>query len=117
MPMEKSKVNSQGSEPVRTSSAKRQNLTAAASSRKPMTTLTELSQEPLLGIFRSSVGNRARKKNGAAKVVEKARPPKRLTHVGRCTTEAVPPKPPRNGATQAKLMIVKVSAMNMVPST
>ena len=29
---------------------------------------------------------------------------------------AVPPKPPRNGATQAKLMIVNVRAMNMVPT-
>ena len=65
-----------------------------------MTTLTELSHDPLLGILRSRVGKRARKKNGAAKVVEKARPPSKLNHMGRSTPAAVPPNPPRKGAAQ-----------------
>ena len=39
-----------------------------------------------------------------------------LCHQGRADA-AVPLKPPRNGATQVKLMIVNVSAMNMVPTS
>src|ERR1043165_4790048 len=81
-----------------------------------MTTLTELSQEPLLGSLRNSDGNNASKKNGAANVVEKARPPSRFCQSGRAAA-AVPLKPPRNGATHAKLMIVNVRAMKMVPTT
>ena len=68
-----------------------------------------------VGTFRKSVGKRARKKNGDANVAENARPPSRLCHKGRAAA-AVPLKPPRNGATQAKLMIVKVSAMKIVPT-
>src|SRR6202044_1029628 len=93
----------------------RKNLKAAASSRKPMTTLTEFNQEPLLGSLRNKVGNRARKKNGEAKVAENARPPSRLCQNGRAVA-AVPLKPPRKGATHAKLMMVNVSAMNTVPT-
>src|SRR4029077_11322119 len=115
IPRTKSNVNSDGADDC-TSSAARKNLNAAANSRKPMTTLTELSQEPLLGILRSNVGKRAKKKNGDAKVTENAKPPRILCHQGRGTVPAVPPKPPKNGATQAKLMIVKVRAMKMVPT-
>src|SRR6476660_5242612 len=80
-----------------------------------MTTLTELSHDPLLGIALSIVGNRASRKNGEANVAENARPPSRLCQNGRAAA-AVPPKPPRNGATHAKLMIVNVSAMKIVPT-
>src|SRR5437016_7276329 len=104
MPRTKSKVKIVDGEDDCTSSAARKNLKAAASSRKPITTLTEFSQDPLLGILRSNVGKRARKKNGEAKVTENASPPRMLCHQGRGLVPAVPPKPPRNGATQAKLM-------------
>ena len=43
-----------------TISAVRKNFSAAASSRKPITTLTRLSHDPLCGNFFSSVGKRAR---------------------------------------------------------
>src|SRR5262249_3777193 len=81
-----------------------------------MTTLTLLSQVPLLGNFFSIDGNRARKTNGEAKVREKASPPSRILPGPRSDLTAVPPKPPRNGATQAKLMIVNVRAMKIVPT-
>src|SRR6266851_370671 len=97
------------------SSAVRKNFRAAASSRKPMTTFSAFIQEPLLGSFRNKVGNRARKKKGAAKVPENARPPRRLSYKGRGFA-LTPAKPPRNGATQVKLMIVNVRAMNIVPT-
>src|SRR5438270_7273763 len=115
MPNTKSKVNSDGAEDC-TNSAARKNLRAAAISRKPMITLTELSQEPLLGSLRRRVGNKARRKNGDAKVTENASPPRILCHQGRPTVPAVPPKPPKNGATHAKLMMVKVRAMKIVPT-
>src|SRR5262249_40792191 len=81
-----------------------------------MTTFTEFNQEPLLGILRNNVGNNARKKNGEAKVTENANPPTRLCQRGRDLPAAGRRKPPRNGATQAKLMMVNVSAMKMVPT-
>src|SRR2546430_13809380 len=115
-PRTKSYVKKLGVDDEFASSPARRNLRAAANSMKPITTLPEFSQLPLLGIFLSSVGNRARKKNGAAKVAEKATPPRMVCHNGRCTVADVPLKPPRNGATQAKLMIVKVSAMKTVPA-
>src|ERR1700722_9294233 len=87
----------------------RKKLTAAATSRNPITTLTELSHDPLLGIALSSVGNKARMKNGEAKVIEKARPPRIVCQNGLVAGLAVPPNPPRKGATQAELMIVNVS--------
>src|SRR5262245_49075221 len=102
MPSTKSNVNSQGEPPVMTSSPVRKKTNAAANSRKPMTTLTVLSHDPLLGNFRKSVGKIARKKNGAAKVTENAKPPSRLCHSGLAWVAEVPPNPPRNGATQAK---------------
>src|SRR5438128_12405136 len=105
MPSTRSKVKNDGRD-VLSSSAARKDFSAAAISRKPITTLTVFSHEPLLGSFRSSVGNRARKKKGAAKVIEKASPPSTMCHQGRSLV-AVPAKPPRKGATQAKLMIVK----------
>src|SRR5262245_9673820 len=114
-PRQKSYVNSVGLE-VCTISAVRKNLKAAANSRKPITTLTEFSHEPLLGIFFSKVGNSARKKNGAAKVTENASPPRSVCQRGRSVPPAVPRKPPKNGATQAKLMMVKVRAMKIVPT-
>src|SRR5437868_6455060 len=111
-PRTKSKVKKVAAEDC-TSSAARKNLNAAANSRKPITTLTEFSQEPLLGILRRRLGNRASRKNGEANVTEYARPPRILCHQGRGVVPAVPPKPPKNGATQAKLMMVKVRAMKM----
>src|ERR1700738_3438060 len=114
-PSTRSKLNIDGADDC-TSSAARKNLKAAASSRKPITTLTEWSQEPLLGILRSIVGKSARKKKGEANVAAKASPPRILCHQGRGEVPAVPPKPPRNGATQAKLMMVKVRAMKIVPT-
>ena len=113
--IEKSYVNINGSG-NNTSSPARKNLIAAANSRKPITTLTLLSQLPLLGSFFNIPGNNASRKNGDAKVTEKANPPSRRWRKVRFDPEAVPPKPPRNGATQAKLTIVKVSAMKMVPT-
>src|SRR5262245_9131163 len=111
----KSYVNKEGVADDVINSAARKNLNAAANSKNPITTLTELSHEPLLGSFRKRVGKRASTKNGEANVTENARPPSRLCHMGRCVPAAVPPKPPRNGATHAKLIMVKVRAMNMVP--
>src|SRR5579871_1217668 len=96
-------------------SAVRRNLRAAASSRKPMTTFIAFIHDPLLGICRNKVGKRARKKNGAANVPEKANPPKRISYQGRdCTSR--PAKPPRKEATQVKLMIVNVKGMKIVPA-
>ena len=54
------------------SSAVRKNFSAAASSKKPITTLTELSQPPLRGSFRRALGNNASRKNGAANAPENA---------------------------------------------
>src|SRR5262249_27243405 len=98
------------------SSPARKNFKAAASSRKPITTFTLLSQEPLLGICLNRLGNSASTKNGDEKVTETARPPSRRCGRVRPDPAGVPPKPPRNGATHAKLTIVKVSAMNMTPT-
>ena len=50
--------------PSSRSSPVRKNLSAAASSRKPITTLTLFSQPPLLGSFLSRLGNSASTKNG-----------------------------------------------------
>src|ERR1043166_6954275 len=74
-PSTKSKVKRFGDAAVWISSAVRKNLNAAANSRKPITTFTELSQDPLLGSLRNKAGNNARKKNGDAKVAANAKPP------------------------------------------
>ena len=63
-----------------TRSALLRNFRAAASSRNPMTTLTALSQPPLLGRALRPWGKRARKKKGSAKAAEKASMP-RIGHV------------------------------------
>ena len=47
------------------------NLHDAASSRNPITTFTELSQPPLLGIFAKYWGKSAKKKKGIANAAEK----------------------------------------------
>src|SRR5205823_167662 len=101
----------------RISSPARKNLSAAASSRKPITTLTLLSQPPLLGSLRNRLGKSASRKNGAAKVAAKASAPRISSHHRNCPDDAMPPNPPRNGATQVKLTMVKVRAMNTVPTT
>src|SRR5207245_2266333 len=75
------------------------------------------SQLPLLGSCFSNVGKRASTKNGDANVTEKAKPPSTRWVQVIPEVAAVPPKPPRKGATHAKLMIVNVSAMNMVPTS
>src|SRR5438128_1218865 len=107
MPSTKSYVNSDGMLVIR-SSAVRKNLNAAASSTKPMTTLTVFIHEPLFGSFLRKLGKIARTKNGAAKVVEKARPPKNNSHQPKPDPAAMPANPPRNGATQVKPIIVNV---------
>src|SRR5439155_14496994 len=98
------------------SSPARKNLSAAANSRKPITTLTLCSQPPLLGSLRNRLGKRARTKNGAANVPEKAIAPSTSSHGRNWPEDAIPPKPPRNGATQVKLTIVKVRAIKIVPT-
>ena len=81
-----------------------------------MTTLTLLSQEPLLGIFlEAGWEQRQEEERGGERAAERQAAEKLCTS-GRAAA-AVPPKPPRNGATQAKLMIVKVIAMNIVPTS
>ncbi len=65
-----SNVNSIGLPGLSATSMLPRNFSAAASSRKPMTTLTLLSQPPLRGSFFSRLGNRAMTKNGAANVAE-----------------------------------------------
>src|SRR5262245_18040348 len=57
---------------VMLSSAARRNLTTAASSRKPITTLIAFIHEPARGIVFKRLGNRARTKNGDANAAEKA---------------------------------------------
>src|SRR5262245_20469250 len=79
-----------------------------------MTTLTLFIHPPLFGILLRRLGNSARKKNGEAKVAEKASPPRRVCQSGRALA-AAPAKPPRKGATHVKLMMVKVRAMNTTP--
>ncbi len=59
------------------SSAARMNLNAAANSKKPMTTLTEFIHEPLFGMERSKLGNRANTKKGEANAREKANGPRK----------------------------------------
>src|SRR5437762_14203537 len=99
-------------------SAARINLKAAASSRKPITTLTVFSHDPLLGSALSRAGNSARMKNGRAKVTENARAPS--TSLSQSAAEAAEAdramKPPQNGASEAQLMPAKVSALAKAPS-
>src|SRR6516225_8764336 len=100
-----------------TISPSRKNLNAAANSRNPITTLTLLSQVPLLGSFLSRLGKSARKKKGEANVTANASAPKARSHHCSLAVTAAPPKPPKKGATQEKLRIVNVKAMNIVPQS
>ena len=49
-------------------------------------------------------------KKGEAKVAENAKPPRTLCNNPTPSPDVVPPNPPRNGATHAKLNIEKVKA-------
>ena len=93
----------------------RKNFRAAASSRKPITTLIVFNHPPLLGIFFRRLGNRARMKNGDANAEANASPPQINCNVPNFPEATIPLKPPRNGATQVKLTRVNEIAMNTVP--
>ena len=78
------------------SSAVRKNFSAAASSRKPITTFTLSSQPPDFGSAFSSPGTSASTKNGAANAVAKASPPRISRVVG--TAMRLPPPRRRRDA-------------------
>src|SRR5688500_12865196 len=90
------------------------NFIAAAISKKPITTLTELSQPPDLGSCETSCGASARIKNGSAKTVEKASIP--ITGKNQFPCAAMTSSDPTKGAVQVnevseKVKPIKSSAM------
>src|SRR5437867_7526653 len=88
------------------------NFIAAASSRKPIVTLTEFSHPPLLGSAVRNLGTRARKKNGAAKTSENPSIPRAGQSQSPCevATRTVPTK----GTVHVKLVNVNVRPMSTV---
>ena len=97
-----------------TRSAFETNLSAAPSSIMPITILTDFSHPPERGSFDSTVGARARKKNGTAKVVEKRSSP--TTGCCHCPCDASTRSVPTKGAVQVKVVTAKVAPMRTEPT-
>src|SRR5215469_6328610 len=91
------------------------NFIAAATSRKPMMTLTEIIQLPDLGSCERICGARARKKNGRAKTVEKVSMPINGHRQFPCAV--MTNRVPTNGAVQVNEVSVKVKPINKAPTT
>src|ERR1041385_6912266 len=82
---------------------------------KPITTLTRASHPPLLGKRFKYDGNKARKKNGRARPLEKHTMPSSGRAPPPCTEAAS--SDPTNGPTQANDVSENVSPMSSVPNT
>ncbi len=68
-----------------------------------------------MGILRSRAGKQGQEEERRGERGGERQPAEEVVPHGAVPRPAVPPNPPRNGATQAKLMIVKVKAMKIVP--
>ena len=90
------------------------NLNAAASSKKPITTLIEFNQPPLLGSLDKYWGNKANKKNGDAKAQEKLNIP--TTGQKYAPWLAAANSAPTKATVHVKEVKVKVSDINRIPS-
>src|SRR5215469_8472861 len=98
-----------------TRSAFERNFIAAATSRKPTKTLTEIIQPPDFGNCDRTCGARARKKNGTANTVENVSMPASGHRQFPCVvmTNNVPTK----GAVHVNDVSVKVEPINKAPTT
>src|SRR5215472_10751827 len=98
-----------------TRSAFERNFIAAAISRNPTTTLTEIIQPPDFGSCERNCGAKARKKNGTANTVEKASMPASGHRQFPCAV--MTNNVPTNGAVQVNDVSVKVEPIKRAPTT
>src|SRR5215469_2960974 len=98
-----------------TRSAFERNFIAAATSRKPTKTLTEIIQPPDFGSCDRNCGARARKKNGTANTVEKASMPTSGHRQFPCAV--MTNNVPTNGAVHVNDVSVKVEPIKRAPTT